>query len=1186
MDPTTQQQAVIDSRELEILVEAGAGSGKTTTTVKRYTRLISDPVKPLEPREILAFTFTDKAAGELREKVRKARRKLAEESSAGNPQSFSMSTAWVGTFHAICTRILKAYPVEAGVDPGFTVIDDVTGETVRSESFSLALAEFQREDKSGGRREEMVGLFTERSIRETVQATYDELRSRGIYKPRLPGFVDAEYPTEAIDSLRLQVQRVAAEPKLTANQTRLATRLEKVLIDGGGGRISLADLASGYFYSKREECVGFCDELKQAIAELAAHEEGDFARRSLDRLLELFGVRFEAMKASRSVLDYEDLQLKTLGLLRSHTRIRDAYRDRFKEIMVDEFQDTNQLQLDLVKALRGPKTTLMTVGDEMQSIYGFRHADVELFRARRTEDGVVTYKLTDNFRSQPEVIAAINEIGLRLDEQVKAKRAVNGAATRHEFASLTVGRSDPDQAASATAMITGRSRWKPLDLGVLAPAIPPEAEVGKDEDHFNEAEALGLAHHLRRLVDCGVARQGEIAILLRAKTRTDLYVNALKQVGLSPYLTGGKGFWKSREAVDVRSLLSVIANPLEDDTLLGALTSPACGLSTDALWLLRRAAPNYSPLWPTLELLAGGELPEETNPESREAFAAIPEIDAGRAKDFVGAIKGLREQAGLIPLDALVDEAVTSTGYDLSNLIRDNSKNGMANIRRVASLAHGYEVAEGRDLRGFLDWIALSADLNKESSAATQEEDSDVIRIMTVHAAKGLEFKVACIPDCGRANVNRHDLALRLGKSRPNTDPMDFKVGLRLPRIDGEKLTIYDWDELAGESALHNEDEELRLFHVALTRAEDHLIVSGVLPEKELPKTVSNSQAMIIRFARTFSIDPLAPESWPEQVPDESEPDAEIDLVENFASSEQARILGEDLPSLEAGIPLTHGTPPLYRPDSPVFPNIPLSFTALNEFEECPARFYAKRVLRLEDPAEGGAGFTEGDPELESLTRRDRATAFGSAVHDVFESMGKNRWPELQQEKVARALTDRGVDEETNLELAVEMIRAYLDTDLARMVKTGDAGFEVPLLIRVGKVTIRGFADVILNSRPPLVLDYKTNWLGDKTPADKMSDYLQQRNLYALAVARSGGFDEVETAFVFLGKPDQPVMETLNSSDLAQAESELNRALEDITTGRFFGGPDSDRSPCGKCWACEKLERQIDRASAGSVSAA
>ncbi|MFA9399848.1 MAG: UvrD-helicase domain-containing protein, partial [Acidobacteriota bacterium] len=159
-EPTLDQKGVIESRKTEILVEAGAGSGKTTTTVDRYIALL-DREPPLEPREILAFTFTDKAAGELRDNVRRARKKRAEKAGDSNPDAVSMSDAWVGTFHAICNRILKAWPIEANIDPGFTVLDDTSGETLRKGAFDRALRRFCSDDES---RYETVGMFRERPL--------------------------------------------------------------------------------------------------------------------------------------------------------------------------------------------------------------------------------------------------------------------------------------------------------------------------------------------------------------------------------------------------------------------------------------------------------------------------------------------------------------------------------------------------------------------------------------------------------------------------------------------------------------------------------------------------------------------------------------------------------------------------------------------------------------------------------------------------------------------------------------------------------------------------------------------------------------------------------------------------------------------------------------------------------------
>lgn len=1200
MNPTRHQQRVIDSTDRDIMVTAAAGSGKTWTTVRRYVRLISE--KGYRPNEILAFTFTDRAAADLRRKVREAVAKLepgepprgapgedrqeprpgtptgaeaAAEHRDSGPEERSMSSAWIGTFHAICSRILKAHPVEAGVDPGFTVLDEITAETLRSRAFRDALEAFLGEDQGDARRERLVGMFTEYRLRQTVFALFDELRSRGVAEPKFPEFPDTAYPTGKIEHLRREIGEIAGMKGLGSRQRPAADALKELLADPGR-KIELEELGPLAFPSKSAKLAGFCEVLAGAVVELAAHEQGDAARRDIGRLLELFGRHFTRLKAGRGLLDYEDLQLVTLALLENprHRRIQNAYRKWFREIMVDEYQDTNRLQSDLVKALRGEGTTLMTIGDEMQSIYGFRHADIELFQGRVHADGVTSFPLTDNFRSLPEVIAAVNEIGGTLDCQLDRPDGADGGPVPHTFTPLTVGRDDPDLSGSATVIATGHNDWKPLDLGELAPAVPPEARVGKEQDHFHQAEALRLAHHLRELVDSKKARQKDIAILLRATTRADIYVKALERVGLTPYMAGGKGFWNSREAVDLRSLLSVIANPLEDDALLGALVSPACGLSSDALWLLRRAAPPYRPLWPTVRAATG-----DPGPEGADAawLEHLPEADRDRLNRFVATTDRLRLLAKTIPLASLVEKTVTATGYDLANLIRDPSRNGMANVRRIASLADEYETAEGRDLRGFLDWVQLSADLNRESAASTEDEASEVIRIMTVHAAKGLQFKVVCVPDCGRQITERYNLPVRIGRSKPDSDPEDFEVALQLPTVDGERYDLFGWPKLADQARDANLYEELRLFHVALTRAEDHLVISGVLDEK--PKhEVTPSLSTIGRFCVGFGLDNLSPDDWPASVPEGPEPDDEILLEPNFASEERAAMLSRARDRITETDRVEFTPPPIHRPTPRIYPDVPLSFTAIHEYEECPARFFAGRILRLEDPERPGRQADPGDLALETVNRRDHGTRFGSAVHDVLELLGRSRWGELREETLAAAFEKRGV-QRSGLISARRMIEGFRDSDLGRRLAASTASFEEPLLVRVREVTIRGFADVLLDDRIPLVLDYKTNRLGEKTPAELMADYAQQRNLYALAVARARGVDTVETAFVFLERPGEPVLLTMGPEELDRAEAELGATLEDITAGRFFGGPDSHRQPCGECWGCMALAGQIARAS-------
>jgi ATP-dependent helicase/nuclease subunit A len=1164
VNPTVQQQAVIDSDRKEILVEAGAGSGKTTTIVERYIRLIRGK---LEPHNILVFTFTDKAAGELRNRIRDARSDLAKAAGEENPEAVSTSDSWIGTFHSICSRILRAYPVDAGVDPRFSVLDDTATETLKQNAFGEALRNFRDTDPEG--RDPFLATYQVYRLRDTITHAYEELRSRGIESPTLPPFERSSYPAEDLEFLKAAARETAELRGLNHNYRKKAEAIEELLAPGIEG-ITYDDLVPLCFSAKTEGVERFCEVLDRALHSLIATEVGDDYREFMALLLEEYGDAYSRMKNLRSALDYEDLQLATLRLLRKNPPIRDDYRRRFREIMVDEFQDTNPLQLELVSLLKADDATLLTVGDEMQSIYGFRHADVELFRARRADPAVTTYPLSENFRSQGPVIGAINEIGGALDGQV-SRRAGDERAGRHHFAELSVGLTE-EEPSSVGLVLTGRDGWKQEELGPLAPAIPPEQQIGKEVDHFNEAEALRVAQMLRDLVDDpdNDIRQGDIAILLRAKTRTDIFVSALSQVGLTPYVVAGTGFWKKPEAIEVVSLLSVVANPRDDNHLLGALTSPACALSTDALWLLKKAAPDFEPLWPTVRAFVAGKT------TGNDLLDQIPRIDLDRLSAFVSTVEHLRTQRSILPLDELVELAVTETGYDLAILYRDETANGLANVRRVESLARSFEANNGRDLRAFLEWVALSEELDSEASVATADENSDVVRLMTVHAAKGLEFKVVCVPDLSRQNTSRHDTQLRFGRSDDN-DPQTFEVGLRVPRFESEKnAELYAWKELAVRAKRSTEDEELRLLHVAMTRAENHLIMSGVLPGKwpgqwKDEGTLSESTPMITRMSCAFGLDPTDPEAWPEAVPDGTGGGVVIGVTKNLPGPEQAESLRKTHDRLLVETRSLTGKPPLGRPPARVYPDVPLSFTAISEYADCPARFYAKRVLRLREPDGPPVPFGER-PEM--LVERDHGREFGNAVHDVLEALAPARWPVPDDDAIRRALEQHGLDpdEKDRQTRARRMIDGLRESELGRRVRSGSSRAEVPILLQSESVLIRGFIDLVVEGGPrPLIVDYKTNRLDGSTPQQKMSGYELQRGMYSLALASSSAaIEEVDTAWVFLEEPDSPVEATLAQNDLEAVREQVAGIVGEIVAGRP-AAESADRRACGECWACRRL---------------
>jgi ATP-dependent helicase/nuclease subunit A len=595
--------------------------------------------------------------------------------------------------------------------------------------------------------------------------------------------------------------------------------------------------------------------------------------------------------------------------------------------------------------------------------------------------------------------------------------------------------------------------------------------------------------------------------------------------------------------------------------------------------MLRQASRPYQPLWPALSALATGEVADLERPEW---LSQLPADDREKGVRFVDTVESLRRRRAGLDLAGLVEAAVSETGYDLANLVRDPSADGIAAVRRVGSLAREYETAEGRSLRGFLDWSNLSEELDSEAAAATADEASDVVRIMTVHAAKGLQFKVTCVPDLGRDCGGKHDHAVRLGRSSAR-DPEEFKLGLRIPRFNGDKITAYDWEELAELERLANEDEELRLLHVAITRAEDHLVLSGILPEKPPGKGISHASPMIVRIAQEFGFDPRSPEEWKTKLGMAGDAGDGISVIHNIADEATAARLATVRPPVAVASETAPGEPPLSRPEAKVYPDVPLSFTAFSEFAECPARFYAKRVLRIDLPGEWAR---PSSPELEPMTGRSRGTRFGSAVHDVLEGLAKDGWREPSGDRISEALIHRGLGtgpgSEGDVELASRMITGFLGSELGQRVAAGKAAPEVPLIVRYEKVTIRGSADLILEGETPLVIDYKTNRLDGSSPGEKMKDYELQRGLYALALARARNLGAVDTAYVFLGAPEQPVFKTLGTDDFALIESLLKRTLAEITAGRFFGGPGAANQPCGEpdCIGCQVLTAQIERAAA------
>jgi ATP-dependent helicase/nuclease subunit A len=1112
--PTTEQRTAIEATAAEVMVEAGAGTGKTGVMVDRYCRLVCE--RGVSPDSVLAFTFTDKAAAELRQRIRA---EIERRGEAGSERARELlprlGSAWVTTIHGFCNRLLSAHPVAVGIDPRFRVLDAPETERAAGEAFDEALEAFL----VGGEREATVAAFDIGGLRAMVIGAHAELRSRGTAEPRLP-----EPPAPDVDGALRDTASAAAEalPELkpgSANRELLERAL--ALLEGTDGLPSLDEIASLRTGSQAQPIAAYKEAIEAALSRVAEAGEGGLAYRHLAELLELFSARFAVAKERRAGIDFEDLQLLAARLL-ERTETGAAYRARFSHLLVDEFQDTNRLQLRLIEALRGPKCQLMVVGDELQSIYGFRHADLDVFRQRReaieASPNGETIPLSGNFRSRPEVIGAVNAIGERLLSGYTPLRVGTPPAQSEP----------PGEGPAVEMLLTGREGWDEgeIQLDPVTDARTPANQL---------AEARFLAARLRELADQGVER-GAMVVLLRAFTRLDAHEDSLERAGLRPYVVGGRGYWSQQQVADVCALLATIANPLDDQALFGTLASPACGVAPDTLWLLRAAAGRRRQIWPTIEQATGLGESEGVNSERLEQ---IPAEELRLLTGFAETLTGLRRRATSLSLVGLIDAAVTETGYDLAVLMRPAGEMRFANVRKLMRLAADFESAEGRDLRGLLDFLAARADADADAQAATAVESHDGVRIMTIHSAKGLEFDVVAIPHLSRGLLpSTRTPLLTLG--REQEEP---RVGMQLRRLGARGINLYAQRELCEEAQVREAEEELRLFHVGATRARQRLLLSGVISPSP-PSRESHGKAVIERIAATFEIDREqdstiaipAPEPRPglETTFDPSE----IAVRLNLASAERAREL--TVVHKQAGDARDPGVGPAplvaQRQARPA--RRPLSYTAISAHGEGPA----------ERPPDSDRALRE--QVSEERAEDDRGAARGIGVHALLEWSQANGWQVPDAVLVQRIARSGEIGEsELSEEALLAPFEAWLDSSFfAERVRGAKSRAEVPLLIEVAGTVLRGSIDLLVerDGEPPLIVDYKTDRLdGEKIDAH-LSRYEVQQAIYALAVAEARGVDEVELAYVFLERPQEPFVTRWGPSEIAAGREKLEKAIAGV----------------------------------------
>lgn len=1077
--PSPQQVAAIEEGGV-VFVSAGAGTGKTTVLVERFTKAVLE--RGVDIDSILVITYTERAAGELRARVRARFDELGRHDLAQD-----LDLAWISTIHGFCSRVLRSHAVAAELDPRFRVLDESQAKVLRAEAFSTALEGFCADRLP--ERVELLSTYGSTGLRSMLTAVHERLRSAGW--PLELGNSDPSTLALALDQLRDAISDHAP----VGSDEGGASIIQ--LLDGNAPPDALLQIEEHVPADllKHSSVAAAVAEVQTGALEAVAGRD----RALLGALLHQFDEMYADAKRREAAVDFEDLQLMVRDLLRRRTDVREELQWRFRSIMVDEFQDTNRLQCELVDLLS--TNELFFVGDEFQSIYRFRHADVDVFRERRDQSGGAL-SLTENYRSRPEVLSLVNHV------------------FRTEFG-------------DRFAPLEAAGRFDGPEFGpAVEVMVVDKLAVRERGESWRQAEAQALARRISQLVELGACTPGEVAVLMAAGTSADVFETALRQEGLDTHRAIGRGYYGQQQVVDILSYLRLIQNRYDDEAVVSVLASPLVGVSNDALVLLRRVA-SRRPFFSGLER----SLPPGLETRDAQLFGA-----------FLQRYERLVAIADTVSVEELIERIVVEHDYELAVLSRWDGRRRYANLRKLGRLARSYEDLRGSDVEGFTKFVRELDEVGaREAEAVAEEEDADAVRLMTIHAAKGLEFKVVAVADTGRAvaRVQRNEIL-----SLPDGQ---FGFSVADP-LTGKRRAAPGYEEIRSQEQRAEEEETRRLYYVAMTRAIDRLLISGSVD------TARRGQAAPIDWVLS-SIDADLSSEQPQDL-----------MVDD--TPVRVRVVREETPPVDTpgGIEALEGeqltfalgseaetdsdvAPPLELPPLSEFPTPPrhvvrrLSYSALALFDRCSLRFWAERFAGLR--ARPRVGTIEGADGLNPLE-------IGDAVHVLIETSTEA----AEIDEWVRSRYPHFVAE--NIERVVAHVEAWNGSELAARLSDPATRRELPFTLAHDGVLFHGRFDALhLSASRALLVDYKTNRLEGRDPdAIVERDYTHQLTVYALAALRAGASD-VDIAYVFLEQPDQPVVRHFTSADEASLEASLSSAIARINQGVFE--PTPSEFVCSEC---------------------
>ena len=1209
---TDSQIKGVETTDRDICVVAGPGSGKTHVLVERFANLVTE--HNVSINEILTLTFTEKAANEM--KIRTAR--LFEQKGMEKGRQ-EIEFAYLSTIHSFCARLLRENAIEAGIDPQFRVMDELEAGRVKEQTLEDTLRKWAEEKTLDIFLNDIFWKQTDskksrlKSFKENLILLYEKIRnacvpiSETVNQDDLSQDIVNSY--NEIEKLINKIKEIRSGKKLpdktrekvdyvldqwaTSNLQKNINKLIDIKTpEQDSLTLALLNKVKGVHSSinlqlskdVKEACSSLRHELENLIG-LLAEDYSTSIKMVLRDFLVNFDVAYSERKKAESLIDFTDLEVKTIELLENKKYIADEIKQKFKYILVDEFQDISRLQKTIIDLIRN-KDNLFIVGDEKQSIYGFRNADVEIFQdIQRNADPESLISLIENFRSRPQVLDFINHIFDRLwpDNSIGQEE----------------GQDEVQLSSTDSTQLKAGAEFSDKPF----PSIEIIVAEGKDKTEARKWESMEIAKRIKEIVEKGEIRitnkrkqernisYRDFAILFRSTTDIKLYEHSLSHLDVPYYVISGRGFFNTTEITDLINLLKVIESPLDEITLAAVLKSPFVGIDDDALFWLADYAHNNN----------GKKLLYQAMDE----VGAIKEIEAQSRDRIIQFTQFLNEVQGIKPRTSLwnlISFILRKTEFQPKMLLFSNGKKRYANLMKIVELCKNQEDFEPLTLRDFIEIVeGYKFREIRESEAPVESEEDDVVKLITTHSAKGLEFPVVIVADVDRDNTRPSDYFVY-----SKNHGISFKI---LNPLTNEAEVPLSYERINDEIKEKELSESKRLLFVAMTRAQEHLIISGGINKdraigdndkgnwygyvsstlglntdpKENPEIIklndnkrgqNSSQTVEIRHTR---------------IKEENKPPARngtggpkegkrIKLLTQY-KDEIAVCNKIQTPSPSKEI-MNTGTNIL----STIMHTVEIdnshyvySVTEILKFHFCPQLYYFNSILGLQGINERcwiELDYVETEDENKLNDDEIPGNELGNIVHRVFKKyhlsrlnlFGQAKDKNVLEEYIKNELSVYGLDtNQKSIDLVANWVNSFYNSDVGKEVVSSKLHKrETSFIFNYRHNLIRGQIDLFYFNNKGLlkIIDYKANDIALDEIPEKVKLYQLQMQLYARALETIYEKKVDETILYFL-VPDKPVV--VNTTE--DACKELDLTLDNFFASHKDG--DFKKSSGQKCKWCE-----------------